>query len=141
MTWTCPNCKKKFKNTNQWHSCARVDPQGHFRNKPLLVRAIFDKLVGELGAFGRITVDSVKTSIQVRAASSFVSIKPKRDCLEIEFQLGHEADAFPVYRTIRVSKNRVLHFAVLEHPDDVDEQLVDWLRQAYELTNDTPKRK
>jgi hypothetical protein len=28
--WTCPNCKRKFKNTHQDHSCAVTDIEVHF---------------------------------------------------------------------------------------------------------------
>jgi hypothetical protein len=133
MSWTCPDCKKEFRNRNQWHSCARTDVDEHLRDKSPEVVALFEKLMRELRRLGEIALNPVKTSIQIRAGATFLSIRVKKDHLEIDFQLDREVKEFPVYRAVRVSKSRVLHFAVLESPGDIDEQLVGWLRESYEL--------
>jgi len=135
MTWICPKCKKEFKNTNQAHSCARVDLEDHLKNKSPQAKATFDKLMQELNKLGKINLNPVKTSIQVKATATFLSIKLKRDNVEIEFQLGSEINESPVYKNFRISKNRVLHFAVLESPQDVDAKLVNLLKKSYELVN------
>jgi len=135
MPWTCPKCKKEFRNKNQVHSCAKVDLRDHLKNKSPQVIATVDKLMRELGKFGEITINPVKTSVQVKAGATFLSIKPKKEYTEIEFQLSEEVDKFPVYKNIRISKNRVLHFAVLKSPQEVNIQLVSWLKKSYELVN------
>jgi len=135
MTWTCPNCKKEFRNKNQAHSCAKVDLKDHLKNKSPQVIVAFNKLMRELEKFGEITLNPVKTSIQVKAGATFLSIRPKKEHMEIEFQLGEEIDKFPVYKNIRISKNRVLHFAILKSPKEVNTQLVNWLKKSYELVN------
>lgn len=135
MTWTCPNCKKEFRNKNQAHSCAKVDLKDHLKNKSPQVIATFDKLMRELKKLGEITLNPVKTSVQVKAGATFLSIKLKKEYTEIEFQLGEEVDKLPIYKNIRISKNRVLHFAVLKNPQDVNTQLVSWLKKSYELVN------
>ena len=135
MTWICPNCKKEFKNKNQAHSCAKVDLKEHLKNKSPQVKATFDKLMRELGKLGKITINPVKTSIQVRATATFLSIIPKKDYMEIEFQLGSERDELPVYKNFRISKNRVLHFAILKDPQEVNTKLMNWLKKSYELVN------
>ncbi len=138
MTWICPNCKKEFRNKNQAHSCARVEVEAHLLNKSLQVRAAFDKLMKELRKFGEITLNPVKTSIQVKAVSTFLSIRPKKTKIEIEFQLGSEVNATPVYKNFRISRNRVLHFAVLNGPEDVNASLMSLLRKSYDLIKDNP---
>jgi hypothetical protein len=107
----------------------------YLKNKSPQVVATFDKLMRELGKFGEITINPVKTSVQVKAGATFLSIRPKKEYTEIEFQLGEELDKFPVYKNIRISKNRVLHFAVLKNPQEVNTRLVSWLKKSYELVN------
>ena len=119
MPWNCPECGKEFRNTNQWHSCARVGVDDHFRNRPA-ARAVFDKLMSELNEIGAFTLDPVKTAIQVRTTSTFLSIKPKKHHLDIEFSLPRVVDEFPIYKSFQISKNRVLHMAIIEEPADVD---------------------
>jgi len=138
MTWICPNCKKEFKNKNQAHSCARVDLEDHLRNKSPQIKATFDKLMQELRKFGEITLNPVKTSIQVKTVSTFLSIRPKKMSIEIEFQSGSEVNESPVYKNFRISKNRVLHFAVLKSPEDVNAKLMGLIKKSYELVRDNP---
>jgi hypothetical protein len=135
MTWKCPQCGKEFRNTNQSHSCNSVDVDVHFKNKSPQVHEIYDKLIMQVKKFGKITFNPVKTSIQLKANSTFLSIKPKRDSIEIEFQLDHEVDEFPIYKNFRISKNRVLHFAVLESTKDIKPSLIRWLKQSYKLAS------
>ena len=135
MTWTCPTCNKKFRNKNQEHSCARVPIDDHFSGKPGNIRMIYDRLMQEVHRFGEVTVNPVKTSIQIKTGATFLSVKPKRDRVEIEFQLGREISTFPITRSFRVSKNRVLHCATLESYDQVNQEIVQWLRESYELVS------
>jgi hypothetical protein len=105
----------------------------HLENKSPEVRETVEKILAELHDVGDVTIESVKTVIQVKAGATFLSMKPKKDHVEIEFQLGREIREFPVYRSLRVSRNRVVHLAVIEDPADVDSTLVGWLRESYEL--------
>ena len=136
MTWICTNCNREFRNTNQWHSCAQVDLKHHLRNKSPEVRATLEKLLREVHKFGNISVDPVKTSIQVKTSVTFLSIQTKKDHLVMYFQMENEVNEFPVYETTRMSKNRVLHAAVLESPEEVDKRLMNWLKKSYKLAGD-----
>jgi hypothetical protein len=107
--------------------------EDHLKNKSPQVKATFDKLMRELRRFGEITLNPVKTSIQVKTVSTFLSIRPKKMSVEIEFQLGSEVKEPPIYKNFRVSKNRVLHFAVLHSPEDVNATLMNLLKKSYEL--------
>jgi hypothetical protein len=46
----------------------------------------------ELNNLAGITVNPVKTSIQIKASATFLSIKVKKTHLELEFQLSEEID-------------------------------------------------
>jgi hypothetical protein len=133
MSWNCPDCDRTFRHTNQWHSCIRVTVSDHLKNKPDFVKEILHKLIGTVTAFDGVVVDPVKTAIQFKCGATFLSVKVKKDCLLLEFQLCAEVDEFPIYRNVRVSRERVLHFAALEEPTEIDGPLVGWLREAYDL--------
>jgi len=133
--WTCPDCGKKFRNTNQWHSCYRLSLDDHLRNKPEHIRNTVVKLVRRIENFGPIQLNPVKSSIQVRAGATFLSIRPKKNHIEIEFQLGRLIEDFPVHRAVRISGNRVLHFVFLQEPGDIDDLLTDWLEESFWLVS------
>lgn len=133
MPWTCSECGKEFRNPNQEHSCARVPLDEHLKNKPAVIRMIYDRLIMEVQRFGPYTLNPVKSSIQVKAGATFLSIKPKKERLDIEFSLPREVDKPPITKSFRVSGNRVMTCASLDNVMQVNEQLVDWLKESYEL--------
>ena len=133
MSWKCPKCKKEFKNTNQAHSCYTVSLDEHLANKPAEIKKTFDKLLREVIKFGSVTLNPVKTSIQFKARSTFMSVKVKKFCLDIEFQQAEEISDYPIYKTFRISANRILHFIKIEKPSELDKKIIGWLRNAYKL--------
>jgi hypothetical protein len=135
MTWTCPECGKEFRNPNQEHSCARVPVDEHFRNKPAAMRMIYDRLMMEVHRFGDITVNPVKTSIKIKAGATFLSVGVRKDRLEIEFFLDREVSKPPITKSFRVSGQRVLHCAALEKFEMVNQELVSWLKESFDLVS------
>ena len=133
MSWICPKCKKEFKNTNQAHSCYTVTVEEHLANKPDEIKKTFDKLLREVNKFGDVHLNPVKTSIQFKARSTFLSVKVKKSCLDIEFQLTEEITDYPVYKTFQISTNRFLHFMKIEKPSELDKKVLGWFKRAYKL--------
>ncbi|WP_281253720.1 DUF5655 domain-containing protein [Labilibaculum filiforme] len=64
--------------------------------------------------------------------ATFLSIYAKRKHLVLEFQLQREEDQFPIYLCKRLSKNRVLHRIAITELSDFDQQLKNWLQEAYQ---------
>ncbi len=139
MSWTCPDCGKSFRNRNQWHSCYTLNLEDHLRNKSEEIKNIVNDLLIEIGQFGPIELNPVKSVIQVKAGATFLSIKPKKDYIELEFQLGQEIDQFPIHRTIRISRNRVLHLLYIQNQEDINDQLLDWIKSSYLLVSASRK--
>ena len=135
MSWTCPDCGKRFRNRNQWHSCYTLDLEDHLSKRPDVIRNVIYNLISEIEQFGPVKLNPVKSSIQVKAGATFLSIKPKKDFVELEFQLGEEIDQFPIHKTIRISCNRVLHFIYIQSEDDINDQLMAWLKDSYLLVS------
>jgi len=135
MSWICPECGKLFRNRNQWHSCFTLNLEDHLRNKPETIRNVVLDLISEVELFGPIELNPVKSVIQVKAGATFLSIKPKKDFVELEFQLGEEIDQFPIHKTVRISRNRVLHFMYIQSGEDINDQLKMWLKDSYLLVS------
>jgi len=133
MPWTCPNCKRTFKNTKQEHSCVVKSLDEHFFNKEPGVRTTYDRLESTLKTFGNFQVSPVINVILFSSESTFLAVKPKSKWLDLEFVLGYKADEFPIHKTVRVSKTRFAHFVRIQHPEEVDEQLIEWIKKAYVL--------
>ena len=131
MAWTCPTCFRKFRITNQPHSCMVRDAAHHFSNKKPEIRAVFDKITGLLAKLGPVQISYVQNAILISATSTFLAVKPKKDRVDIEFILNHEVTDFPVHKTVRVSRNKVAHFVTLGTPDDLDDLVCGWIDEAF----------
>lgn len=93
----------------------------------------FDKLNIEVLKFEGVRINSVKSAILFRAKSTFLAVKPKSSFLDIEFVLDEKIEGFPIHKTVQASKLKWAHFMSLESPEEVDEQLISWIKRAYEV--------
>ena len=133
--WNCPNCGRNFRNTNQDHSCMITDLESHFVNKQQKVIETFTVIKNEVMKLEGVKINSVKNAILFQAKSNFLAVKPKKNHLDIEFVLDKRIEGFPIYKTVQATKLKLAHFVRLEHPDEVDNQLIGWITDAYLISN------
>jgi hypothetical protein len=133
--WTCPNCGRNFKNTNQDHSCIVTDLESHFLNKETNVQTVFAKLLEEVSNFGEFTINPVKSAILLTAESHFLAIKPKKRWIDIEFVLPYKQNSFPIHKVVQAQKKKWAHFVRLETPEEVDNELIGWLQEAFKISS------
>ncbi|MDB4303310.1 DUF5655 domain-containing protein, partial [Desulfosarcina sp.] len=81
-----------------------------------------------------VTINSVKNAILFTNKTHFLAVKPKKEFLDIEFILGEEIDEFPIHKTIQAYKFKWAHFIRLGSVEEVDRQLTDWIKRAYEVS-------
>lgn len=86
-------------------------------------------------SLGSIRISSMKSGILVASKSTFLALKPKKNWIDVEFYLDHEQQEFPIYKTFQVSKNRIVHYVRLEQTKDIDNQLLRWIENAYNLVS------
>lgn len=131
--WICPKCKRNFRSTNQWHSCKTIDAVDHFKNKPPVIKAIYDKLIATVNKIGPVTINAVKSAIFLKTKSTYIEIKPKKEYVLIAFFLDKEVKEFPISRVVQLSKNRFAHVIHLQNPTDINKQVIVWLKESYKL--------
>jgi hypothetical protein len=131
--WTCPNCGRQFVSVNRNHSCGRYSLEDHFVGKESLVRELYDLLLETMRQFGSVSVFPVKTRIVFQAEVQFAAAVPRKRWLDGYLWLRRQA-THPRIRKIEMGIFRDYgHIFRLTHPDDLDEDLVDLLQEAYIL--------
>ena len=133
MVWICNKCGREFRNKNQWHSCYTVGIEDHLAKRPDEIREIFHALLDRCAEFGEIEVIPVKSSIQFRSGAVFLSLKIKKDKVELEFQLPEEWNDPRILKSVKVSGKRVFYAAVIKEISDVDEVLLGRIKESYGL--------
>ncbi|MEW6470428.1 MAG: DUF5655 domain-containing protein [Bacteroidota bacterium] len=132
--WICPKCKRPFKSRNQWHSCVRVDPDSIFDRFPL-AEGLYKKLVKKIRGFGPdVMISAAKSCVFAKAPGTFIAFKPKKDHLLLEFFLSKAVEEFPVEKTFRYSRTKVVHWVRIDGKEQINAQLLRWLRESYRIS-------
>jgi hypothetical protein len=74
----------------------------------------------------------VKTMILLRATANFGGVVVRRDWLHLEFVLPRALHDARIHRRQPLGRYRYSHYVRIASPADVDEQIVDWLRESYQ---------
>jgi hypothetical protein len=133
--WTCPKCGQRFIRRNTNHSCGRYDLDRHFAGKDPIVRAVFDRYVEVVRAFGPVDVVPLKTRIVFRARSNFAAAVARKRTLEGILWLKRHAAHPRIYRLEMQVYRDYGHYFRLTRPDDLDDELVALLQEAYVIAS------
>ena len=104
-----------------------------FAGKDAVVLAIYERLLQVLHSFGPFREEPKKTSIHLVHMSSFAGIHPRKSFLYLNLRMARPLQNKRVAKSEQVSKNRYHNEIKITSPDDVDTELIDWLREAYTL--------
>lgn len=130
--WRCPKCGRTFSRTGQPHSCSTVSLESHLPGGPQ--RALFERLLAEVNSkAGECEVLSLPCCIHLVGRYDFLAVLPRKKRLEIRFVLERELANPRVQRSARISKALYKHSVDVRTAEDVDEELLGWLREAYHL--------
>lgn len=134
--WTCNKCKRSFRNTNQRHSCVKLNVNDFFIKRPDHLKALFVTLKKYVSTLGSFVEEAVPPDvIRFKTVSTFLSVKVKSKHLEITFYLDYLDDVPPVSKYLHSSKNRVIHLVAIDSEEDIDKQLEDWICYSHNLIN------
>jgi hypothetical protein len=131
--WTCPECDRRFGRRNQSHECApAMTLEDYFAaDGPPFERPIFDAVRAHLATLGPLHLEPVSVGLFFKRSRTFAELRPKTRWMTLSFILSHSVADPRISRRVAVSGNRVYHETKLRGPDDVDEQVRDWLTDAY----------
>lgn len=131
--WRCPRCGRAFRRVGQTHSCKTVSLEEHFPHNAAS-RSLFVHLVTELNSrVGSCEVISLPCCIHLFGTYDFLAVLPRKERLEIRFTLRHELESPRVKHCTQISRSSYKHSVDVEADEDIDDELLDWLNDAYHL--------
>jgi hypothetical protein len=74
-----------------------------------------------------------KTSIHLVHTAGFAGVHPRKSYLYLNLRTDNRIDSPRITRAEQVSKNRFHNELKLTSPHQVDEELLGWIKDAYEL--------
>lgn len=105
----------------------------HLAGKEPIVSDIYEKLITELQKFGKLKIEPKKTSIHLGNRFGFAGVYTRSNYINLEVHLNYKLESNRVLKVEQASANRFHHTIKLTNPKDIDNVLLSWLKQAYEL--------
>jgi Domain of unknown function (DUF5655) len=106
----------------------------HFVNKDPLVRTLYDQLVMLLRTFGPVEEDPKKTSIHLNRKSALAGVETRKNYFLLNIKSDHPIKSPRVEKAEQISSKRFHHKVRISSPNDFDEELKTWLKEAYALS-------
>jgi hypothetical protein len=89
--------------------------------------------------FGEQRIYASHSSIMFARKACYFFVRPKKRFLEVCIFLPRTITAPQVQKAVSASKVKVANILRIQHRDEVEPPLTDWLREAYELPDVLPK--
>jgi hypothetical protein len=132
--WTCPSCRRQFKNRNQAHSCGQFTVEQLLDGRPLEVVELCERLFELIQRCGEVVIAPTKTRILFKVRTVFASVGVSNNWLDVLFVLGRRLK----HRRIKKAQGEypgIVHFLRIEKVEDLDADLAGWLQEAYDHRN------
>jgi hypothetical protein len=135
--WKCPKCGREFRARGQWHSCGEFTLAGYLRNKGPAARRLFDGFAAAVAGCGPCQVAPTKTQVSFRRRRNFAVVMALSNrTLKAALLLPRRISSKRISLTRQVSPWVYYSELRIESALEIDDELVGWLREAYEMAAD-----
>jgi hypothetical protein len=105
----------------------------HFTGRTHHVREIYDALLKTAKHFGEVREEPKKTSIHLARRTAFAGVMTRRDAVILTIKSAENIANERIFRAEQTSANRWHLELRLTRASEVDAQVTEWLKAAYEL--------
>ena len=132
--WICPECGRQFGRTKQGHECApAMSLEDYFSTGPSFERPVFDAVMAGLRDLRDIHVEPVSVGIFLKRSRTFAELRPMTKWVAVSFTLERTLASRRIARKVIEVGHRRYHVVNVRSSDEVDDELLEWLVDAYDL--------
>ena len=131
--WTCPDCQRKFKTTNQSHTCVNVDIGELFMGKPDDLVLAYDTLYQRVMPWQPNSVGATAKAIVFASKKAWLIVKPMKAELDLKFYYHEPIESDLIKRRGVMGKKHAHHIRI-NHEDQVGPQLLELLKMGHEFS-------
>ncbi len=106
-----------------------------FAGRPPVQREIYDAIAGYLRGLGPLHVDAVTVGVFLKNESKLAEVRPMVRGVKLLLFLPYPASSPRIGRRETVGADRIMHPITLTSLSDVDDELRNWLGQAYDAAS------
>lgn len=97
------------------------------------VKILYQKLLTELNKFGNVIVEEKKTSIHLKNRAGFAGVHPRKNYFILNIVSSSPIKNSRIVKQEQVSKSRYHNEVKIGQEEDIDQELLQWLKNAYDL--------
>lgn len=92
---------------------------------------------------GLFRTESLECCIHLVSRFTFAAIRIMKDHLRVSFTVGRKIKSGRIHDCVQTSANRFIHSVDIGSGEEIDDALLDWIQEAYEIKkpNAVPVRK
>jgi Domain of unknown function (DUF5655) len=103
----------------------------YFSTGPAYERPVFDRVMEHLRDVGPVHVEPVSVGIFLKRSGTFAELRPMKNWVAMSFSLPRPAKHKSFRRKVVNYNGRYFHVANVAGPEDLDEDLLALLTEAY----------
>lgn len=107
--------------------------QEHFENRAPEVKATYAAILRAAKRFGPVQEEAKKTSIHLVRKSAFAGVATRKSALVLTLKSDSDITSKRIAKREQASAHRWHLEVKLEAPEQVDREILRWLKKAYEL--------
>ncbi len=131
--WTCPDCQRRFRRTGQSHECApAMTLADYLATAPPHEPPVVEAVLSHLHELGPVHVEPVSVGVFLKRAQSFAELRPKVRWEAVALRMPRRIESDRIARR----PGGLWHVVNVRTAEEVDDQLRDWLTEAYLATPD-----
>ncbi|HEV8146753.1 MAG TPA: DUF5655 domain-containing protein [Bryobacteraceae bacterium] len=111
---------------------AEIKPNPFEKSSPE-TKALYERLLTALRKLGPFEAEWKKTSIHLVRKTAFAGVHPRKASLVLTLKASELIKSPRIAKSEQVSRNRWHLDLKVNSPSEIDKQLLDWLRAAYDL--------
>ncbi len=127
----CYHCHE-WVEENQEHDCSTTTEQALTADLTEDLMDAWERLRETATEFGQQRIYASHHSIMFSRKACYFFVRPKKKVLEICIFLGRTIRNPLVRKTVKASKVKVAHLVHITHRDQVEAPLTDWLKEAFD---------
>ena len=128
--WTCPNCERLFKTTNQSHSCVNKTIDDLFVGRPDHLVLAFDKIMTSVLQWEPNSLGPSKNAVVFTNKKAWLILKPMTRELDLKFYYSEPLES-PVLKKVATWGKKIAHHIRIINEDEVTDEVLRLLGKGF----------
>ncbi len=133
--WTCPSCGRVFGAVGRGHICAPGLTLQEFYDGALpITQGVVETIIADLRRVDPdddLVVDPLASAILLKNGPTFATVRSRTRWVAVGFSLERKLTTDRLGRKVGSYGKRFDHVVNVADPDEVDDELLGWLREAF----------